>query len=118
MLNPTENCLEDEFRCGNGTCIDKSLRCNQVYDCLPEGNDEFGCGKWYWVVNTHNFSDTSLHCLLILTNCTTIHLQYIIECTANSFKCLDGSCIDNALYCDGVANCIDNSDENDCDGTN
>ena len=39
-----DKCNEGEFRCGNGTCLDASVRCNGVHDCLPEANDEFGCG--------------------------------------------------------------------------
>ena len=27
--------------------MDKSVRCNHVVECLPEGNDEFGCGKLF-----------------------------------------------------------------------
>ena len=40
-----EKC-EDQFRCGNGTCLNVSVRCNKVNDCLPEGLDEFGCGEF------------------------------------------------------------------------
>ncbi|KAH9506004.1 Basement membrane-specific heparan sulfate proteoglycan core protein, variant 2 [Dermatophagoides farinae] len=37
------DCPGNQFQCSNGTCIDKSYRCNSMIDCHPDGNDEFGC---------------------------------------------------------------------------
>ncbi|XP_054159296.1 basement membrane-specific heparan sulfate proteoglycan core protein-like isoform X2 [Oppia nitens] len=36
-------CRSDQFMCTNGYCIDLKLRCNNIYDCLPDGSDEVGC---------------------------------------------------------------------------
>ncbi|GBM72266.1 hypothetical protein AVEN_46967-1 [Araneus ventricosus] len=36
------------------------------------------------------------------------------ECTAYSFKCLDGKCISRRDFCDGRDDCRDNSDERYC----
>jgi len=38
------DCRSDEFECGDGSCIDISLRCNRFYDC-SDGSDEVNCGK-------------------------------------------------------------------------
>ncbi|XP_063092594.1 low-density lipoprotein receptor-related protein 8 isoform X11 [Cavia porcellus] len=35
-------CREDEFQCGDGTCVLEIKRCNQARDC-PDGSDEAGC---------------------------------------------------------------------------
>lgn len=34
--------------------------------------------------------------------------------SANQFLCNDGSCVDSIQRCNGVADCADSSDENDC----
>ncbi len=36
-------------------------------------------------------------------------------CSPGHFLCADGSCILNLYHCDGVNNCVDNSDEIDCE---
>ncbi|KIH62414.1 Low-density lipoprotein receptor domain class A [Ancylostoma duodenale] len=35
-------CASDEFMCGDGSCIEKSLECNRKYDCA-DGTDETEC---------------------------------------------------------------------------
>lgn len=37
-------CEQDQFRCGNGSCISKYHRCDQIQHCI-DGSDEEGCGK-------------------------------------------------------------------------
>ncbi|XP_032335055.1 low-density lipoprotein receptor-like [Camelus ferus] len=37
-------CHSDEFRCGQGHCIDASWRCDGVRDCM-DGTDEIGCTR-------------------------------------------------------------------------
>ena len=42
------------------------------------------------------------------------------KCMYGEKKCMNGQCIDNDLFCDGVEHCIDGSDESRdiCTGTN
>lgn len=39
-----KTCQANEFRCGNGQCIDASLKCDRKYDC-QDGTDELSCGR-------------------------------------------------------------------------
>ncbi|KAK6737079.1 hypothetical protein RB195_019650 [Necator americanus] len=38
----SSQCSSTEFRCGDGSCIEKSLECNRKYDCA-DGTDETEC---------------------------------------------------------------------------
>lgn len=40
-----EDCQANEFRCGDGTCINSELKCNRKYDC-QDGSDELSCGRF------------------------------------------------------------------------
>jgi len=41
---PTTECEATEFRCADGSCIERQLRCDGSYDCWDE-SDEHECGK-------------------------------------------------------------------------
>ena len=46
---PTGECTAEEFQCQDGSCIQGSWRCDVIIDCLPDGEDEQGCGtKSIW----------------------------------------------------------------------
>lgn len=50
-----------------------------------------------------------------------MHFCFFSCCTAcatNEFRCDDGICIDETYHCDDIPDCIDKSDENECDDVN
>lgn len=42
-------------------------------------------------------------------------LTFVVStCRPDEFRCSDGTCINLVKECDGVRDCVDNSDENNC----
>lgn len=37
-----------------------------------------------------------------------------IQCPGYTFKCDYGACVNGYAKCDGIKDCVDNSDENNC----
>lgn len=100
---PGYKCLcPDNFYLGNDgrTCLDNCtashFRCHTTFKCIP----------FYWRCDTQNDcgdnSDES-------PDCPPFH------CEPGQFQCKDKACINPNLICNGVANCLDGSDEVDCD---
>ncbi|KAH3738368.1 hypothetical protein DPMN_045002 [Dreissena polymorpha] len=80
-------CLNSQFKCTNGRCIDDSYKCDGDDDCLDD-SDEQNCPA-----GVGGGGGTG-------------------RCAADEFKCPDGSCIDKDWLCDGDDDCVDGTDEN------
>ncbi|ESO99179.1 hypothetical protein LOTGIDRAFT_142042, partial [Lottia gigantea] len=115
--------LETSFECEpdvNGLdCVDKSLVCNGVSNCL-NGRDESveicGC-----LPNEYQCNDT--HCIDLIKRCDTFNdcedgndeeSCETFVCPDNFYKCDNHFCIPRELECNFVDNCGDNSDEIRC----
>ena len=54
---------------------------------------------------------------MMLLNCCVLHGQFSFftsdgsACETGQYLCGDGQCIDASLKCNGIQDCIDNSDE-------
>ena len=40
-------CTDEQYRCGNGKCIDQILKCDGTHHC-PDGSDEKDCSEFYF----------------------------------------------------------------------
>ncbi|XP_076632440.1 putative vitellogenin receptor yl isoform X1 [Colletes latitarsis] len=85
---PQTACNPGEIKCEeHDICIKLHQRCDGVKDC-PNGEDESGV-------------------------CDELELS---KCTKdNQFQCKSGECINKTARCDSHYDCIDRSDEEDCD---
>ena len=97
--------------CNGGTCIDEKYVCDGVINC-PDGSDEEAsqCGKRF-LRCTHNEKQKMWYRVLIFY----LHLEFVKCLAPKYFKCGDGKCIHaNISLCDGVQDCSDSSDEENC----
>ncbi|KAH8420684.1 hypothetical protein KR222_000607 [Zaprionus bogoriensis] len=75
-------CAENQFHCGDGTCISNTLKCDQKKDCDNNSDEAFAT--------------------CYLTKCND----------EDQFRCSNGGCINSNLTCNKVKDCLDGSDEN------
>ncbi|CAG0918395.1 unnamed protein product [Notodromas monacha] len=90
---PLPTCRSNQFRCGDGTCIDERRKCDKTPDCADR-SDENGCD-----LDTNSVGFGSFR-----------HRQ----CDASEFKCTDGYCVAGHMRCDRLIDCLDFSDEDGC----
>jgi hypothetical protein len=90
----------DTFRClTNDECVEASGRCNGVDNC-GDGSDEVGCDNSW-----------GSPAVLGAQECQDPFVSDV------QFRCADNTCTHIAGKCNGVNNCADGSDEEDCPST-
>lgn len=101
----TDNCNENQHACDENTCIEEDQVCDGIVDC-PNTNDEIDCEFIYqnrWEEHQRakgappRFDNASAD-----------------GCTRYEHPC-DGMCISALNVCNSVKDCLDGTDEADCD---
>jgi len=90
----------DTFKCLSGDqCIQATGRCNDVQNC-DDGSDEVGCD-----------TEWGTPAVLGSQDCQDPFVADV------QFRCADNTCTHIAGRCNGVPNCADGSDEDNCPAT-
>nr|XP_036676267.1 basement membrane-specific heparan sulfate proteoglycan core protein isoform X28 [Drosophila suzukii] len=123
-------CLENQYQCGDGSCISGYKRCNGISDC-DDAADEYDCNY-----NYDNYPDPLNECDILEFECDQglclplekkcdgyadcedlsdeVECQsYTENCLMSEFEC-DGYCLPRDQLCNGIINCQDGSDERNC----
>ncbi|XP_045130066.1 basement membrane-specific heparan sulfate proteoglycan core protein-like isoform X13 [Portunus trituberculatus] len=107
----------DKFTCRDGECVMTELRCDgkadcgdrsDEVDCIACYDDAFHCGDGT-CIKPAQVCDGQADCDTDETSCGGG------ICPEGLFRCFaDGNCIDVTNRCDGLVQCSDGSDEEDC----
>ena len=65
---PLGGCNSNQFRCNNGICLQKSLRCNQRNDC-GDHSDEINCAGAFLILFAIIFAHSTLYPQKLFTVC-------------------------------------------------
>lgn len=98
------------FQCHNNVCVNQTLRCDGWDDC-GDHSDEDNCRECTHVLAPQPSRRG------VRTKCTCAESTFLFpsaECDASQLKCKNGQCKPAFWRCDGIDDCGDNSDEENC----
>lgn len=113
-------CPHTAIHCDRNSCVGRASVCDGINNC-PNGADEIGCHsnsvqtKWWRPLN--KMSGKSNKFVSVLNSITSQKLSINStksgagSCPPNSFRCQTGECRPLSIFCNGVLDCIDGSDE-------
>jgi hypothetical protein len=132
FVQPEHRCLQ--FKCPNGRCIPASKRCDGLSDCdgtarvrslaraydARTGKETLTYGSAYADSGASSDEQTTLQQTQAgqLGACLPWVVTQQATCRADEKRCATGisartksPCIPDVWYCDGIQDCVDNSDE-------
>ena len=134
--HPACVCMPQYHQCAKGGCVHHSFVCNGVINCAYDDSDELKCyyplerpnhpGEHQQFSFCNGFSNETFPnvelCLLVrdqygvTKHCNnTEHLHYCVDFSCpNHYKCPRSYCIPMHLVCDGVKDCPQGEDEEQC----
>jgi hypothetical protein len=92
-------CQSDDFTCSDGSCIGSFRRCDFFEDC-SNGEDELDCRE--------------LQFFLLSKWENILILFYFSACVPPDILCNNGTCLGEQFGCNGVQDCQDGADEENC----
>jgi len=96
-------CDDDHWQCTNQQCIPLVWRCDGDIDC-HDNSDEQNCTA----------ADAERRAKLSEASAGVVRPPTL--CGSNQFQCVTSrECINDAWHCDGEDDCMDSSDEADCE---
>ncbi|KAI4497448.1 hypothetical protein M0802_007459 [Mischocyttarus mexicanus] len=134
-LSTPRSCAPDDFLCADGTCIPKTHHCDHFYDCRDFTDEQycFGCGQDQFQCRTGDCIRNDQRCDGRIdcedgsdepVECETTHEPgpgahpMPGRCPAGQFQCvLDRACVPLSSICNGIPECRDRSDEDNCGQT-
>nr|XP_006815636.1 PREDICTED: uncharacterized protein LOC100378515 [Saccoglossus kowalevskii] len=123
-------CMDEDFSCGDGTCIKSHLVCDGYFHCWDGLSDEVNCTYQKCGVNEFNCGQAGLygvcipeeqrcdgtyHCLEgeDEQNCPSCHGEQAHACDNSDGDSIN-RCIPLSSVCDHFPDCVDGSDERLC----
>ncbi|XP_059491072.1 basement membrane-specific heparan sulfate proteoglycan core protein isoform X8 [Neocloeon triangulifer] len=109
-------CKPGYFVCNNGHCIHPQLRCNGVFNC-QDGSDEISCTSC-----ARNEVECKDKTCVRGARCDdrvdcadgSDEAGCPSRCSSDQYKCVDGTCHDPSVVCNGIRECSGGEDERNC----
>ncbi|VVC90255.1 unnamed protein product [Leptidea sinapis] len=120
---PAAACPAGMFECEEGGCLPQELVCDGVSHCssdAPASDEDLyyctsrECGAGWAACGAGGRCVPAARLCDGRADCDDAADEASCDCTADHYKCEDGSCVPASARCDGAAQCPDGSDERAC----